>query len=66
MASTNESEAADSIGHHVNISIRVSREFRDWLDQLAARSRVGRSVAVEHGLLLLAQANEFEVPPPKR
>jgi hypothetical protein len=37
-----------------------------WLDKLAAHARVGRSAAVEHGLILLAEQVHFGLPAPKR
>lgn len=45
--------------------IKMSREFKEWLDRFAARERADVTYLLEHGLAALAKARKFEPPPPR-
>src|SRR5262249_15814413 len=47
------------------IAIRVTPEWRDWLDRFSQSERRNRALMIEMGLARLAQAVGFEAPPPR-
>jgi hypothetical protein len=50
----------------VIMTMRVTPEYRQWLDELAEHCRLDRSKAIDKGLILLAKQEGFEKKAPPR
>ncbi len=49
-----------------NLTVRMTPQFREWLDQAASHSRLNMSGFIEFAVIAYAKQQGFHEAPPKR